>query len=282
MLPANSTSGDSLPALLHRAGQRLLDAQSSGEVLEAKRLADAALHLAKIVNASKDTQADCLRIIARAEMRMADEIDAGQERGELATVNTGGANIPNGVRSSDTVPATLDDIGVTRQRLAEWRDMRDAGEQVVEGAIQDALTDGRAPTKADIKRSVEAFRESLPSKSEANKIALQLKEQTGGTHAVLGRDGKYHSGATDNEVQLGDLYLKMAAALRAVIALNETPANELIGTVSAQSALLFPALLGRAEHVISNLKRAWSKSHEEGSTDGIKKQAEEPAGKQVA
>lgn len=51
--------------------------------------------------------------------------------------------------------ATLDDLGVPRQRLAEWRDVRDAGEHVVESAITEALGEGRAPTKADIRRAVE-------------------------------------------------------------------------------------------------------------------------------
>ena len=33
---------------------------------------------------ANETHADCLRIIARAEWRMADEIDAGQASGEVA------------------------------------------------------------------------------------------------------------------------------------------------------------------------------------------------------
>src|SRR5450755_2729361 len=74
----------SLPTLLARAGQRLLDARSSGEVLEAKKLAEAALHFAKVMEAANETHADCLRVITRAEIRMADEIDGGQERGEVA------------------------------------------------------------------------------------------------------------------------------------------------------------------------------------------------------
>jgi hypothetical protein len=65
-------------------------------------------------------------------MQMADEINAGQERGEVATAD----RHPGSVRASDTAPATLDNLGVTRRRLSEWRDMRDAGVDVVEGAIQ--------------------------------------------------------------------------------------------------------------------------------------------------
>src|SRR5262249_35793052 len=49
---------------------------------------------------------------------------------------------------------TLADAGITSQRLSEWREMRDAGEPVIEKAIQEALDQGRAPTKAGIKRKV--------------------------------------------------------------------------------------------------------------------------------
>ena len=79
-LPAILDRRDNLPGLLARAGQRLLDARDAAEVLEAKHLAEAALHLAKVTKAANETHADCLRIIARAEMRMADEIDRGQAK----------------------------------------------------------------------------------------------------------------------------------------------------------------------------------------------------------
>lgn len=69
-----------------------------------------------------------MRIIVRAEIRMANEIDAGQERGEVAKPNQ---PVTRYVRSAD-IPAKLEDLGVSRQRLSEWRDVRDAGEQVVE------------------------------------------------------------------------------------------------------------------------------------------------------
>jgi hypothetical protein len=62
-----------LATLLLRAGRRLLAARTSGEVLEAMRLADLALHQVKVIGAAKATHADCLRIILRAEMLMADE-----------------------------------------------------------------------------------------------------------------------------------------------------------------------------------------------------------------
>lgn len=138
-------SAENLPALISRAGQRLLDARTSAEVLEAKQLAEAALHYARVTKAANDTHADCLRIITRAEMRMADEIDRGQASGEVAGL--GFNQHSEGVQTTDT-------LGLDRRRVSEWREMRDAGEPVVEQAIQGALAEGRAPTKADIQKHV--------------------------------------------------------------------------------------------------------------------------------
>ena len=144
-LPAILDRRDNLPGLLARAGQRLLDARDAAEVLEAKKLGELALHFAKVTNAANETHADCLRIIARAEMRMADEIDRGQASGEVP------------VHSGD------------RQTIAELQDQRCAHSTIsafpgsaspngaryampasplVEAAIKRALDEGHAPTKA--------------------------------------------------------------------------------------------------------------------------------------
>lgn len=151
VIPAFLDKRDTISGLLSRAGQRLLDARTSAEFLEAKKLAEAALHYAKVTQAANETHADCLRIITRAEMRMANEIDRGQASGELRRVGNPDFAI---VQSPDNKPATYEDLGVSRQRVAEFREVRDAGPEVVEGAIQSALAEGRAPTKADIQKHV--------------------------------------------------------------------------------------------------------------------------------
>lgn len=146
----------SLPALIDRARSRLAEARTSAEVLEARAAAKAALHYAKLQKAANETQADCLSIIKRAELRMADEIDAAQQSGEVAradgAINPGTAK---GARTAGTLPATYGELGVSSQRVAEWRELRDAGESVIEEAIQSALDEGRAPTNADVQRAVD-------------------------------------------------------------------------------------------------------------------------------
>jgi hypothetical protein len=51
-------------------------------------------------------------------MRMADEADAAQERGELAT-------------KGDRKSPKLGDMGIDDRRLAEWQEIHDAGESFV-------------------------------------------------------------------------------------------------------------------------------------------------------
>lgn len=61
-----------------------------------------------------------LRVEACAEVLMANKIDQGQADGTLARKEDG-----RSVRGSDT-SATYEDIGVSRQRVSEWRDVREA------------------------------------------------------------------------------------------------------------------------------------------------------------
>jgi hypothetical protein len=128
-------AADGLPALLARAANRLLEARSSAEVLEAKAIAEAALHYAKVTRAANEAHADCIRVITRAEIRMAEELDRGQADGEIARDGQHGEAVQ-----------TSDSLGIDRRRLAEWRQTRDAGVEKVEEAIRAALAEDKPPT----------------------------------------------------------------------------------------------------------------------------------------
>jgi hypothetical protein len=70
-------------------------------------------------------------------MRMADEYDAGRDRGEVAKNGQHGEAVQ-----------TSDSLGLDRRRVAEWRETRDAGEDVVEEAINEAIEEGGAAKKS--------------------------------------------------------------------------------------------------------------------------------------
>ena len=172
-LPAPATpivngAACSLPALIDRARNRLAEARTSAEILEVRVAAKAALHYAKLLEAANETQADCLLLIKRAEMRLVEEVRAAREQGEVAR-NGGDRKSGISVRAPDTDPATLDELGLSRQRFAEWSEVYDAGgEAVVDEAIQAALDEGRAPTNADVQRAVKGghFRARFTGENE--------------------------------------------------------------------------------------------------------------------
>ncbi len=154
-LPVAKPDVNSIPLLIDRASKRLSEAKTSAEVLEAKAAAELALHYAKVTKAANESHADCLRIITRAEIRMAGEIDRGQKTGEVASQDHHGKGVQASVPGSDTQerPVTMAELGVSRQRVNEWRKVAEAGEEKVDQAISDALAEGRAPTKSDIHRA---------------------------------------------------------------------------------------------------------------------------------
>ena len=88
---------DTLPALVDRAANCLASARTSAEILEARDRASIAYDMAKgaariatakqahddVLKKVYRAQADALLIEAQAKIRLADEYDAAQERGEV-------------------------------------------------------------------------------------------------------------------------------------------------------------------------------------------------------
>jgi hypothetical protein len=140
-------SADRLPAILTRASNRLMEARDSAEMMEAKQTAEAALHFAKLTKAANETHADCLRIITRAEMRMADEIDQGQATGRISKRG-------RATNKKARAPDLYKELGVSKQRVAEWREVREAGSKKIDTILESVLAEGRAPTKNDILKGI--------------------------------------------------------------------------------------------------------------------------------
>ncbi|MFZ1413504.1 MAG: hypothetical protein WAS73_02835, partial [Defluviicoccus sp.] len=184
-LPRAADRGSTnLPGLIDRARARLAEARTSAEVLEARAAAKAALEYARVTKAAKEAHADCFLIIKYAEMRLVEEVRAARERGEVArnggdrkveikprAPDTDRAASESGIspRTPGTDPATLDELGISSQRFAEWSEVYDAGgETTIREAAQAALDEGRAPTSADIQRAVKGghFRARFTGENE--------------------------------------------------------------------------------------------------------------------
>ena len=162
-LSQDEIRGKSIPALIDRAAQALASARSSGEVLEAREFARAAYDAARlagrigrakaahdqVIAAVYRAQADAAVIEALAKVRLADEYDAAQDRGEVA--RQGNSNL------GASKVCTVSDIGLRSDEIHEARKLRDA-EAEAPGAIKAAadavVARGDEPTKSAIKREV--------------------------------------------------------------------------------------------------------------------------------
>lgn len=151
---------ESLPVLIDRATSALEAARSSAEVLEARDMArvayDAAKSAARIAKAKQAhdslisevhrSQAHALAIRARAEMKLAEEYDAAQERGDISKP---GQNISDGNISASEVMAPKEMFEARRLREAEQEEPG-----LVQRAIDGMVERGEEPTRAALKREV--------------------------------------------------------------------------------------------------------------------------------
>lgn len=161
---------ETLPQLIDKATAALDAARSSAEVLEARDMArmayDAAKSAARILRAKQahDTlmvevhtsQAHALAIRARAEMRLAEEYDAAQHRGEVASHGQRG---PEKDVADNNVfrPATAADLGIRRDEIYEARKLRDAeaaSPGIIQRTINEMVEQGEEPTSAALRRKI--------------------------------------------------------------------------------------------------------------------------------
>jgi hypothetical protein len=168
-----------LPALVDRAATALAGARTAAEVLEARDMAGVAYDAAKkaarfhkvkgahdtLIAAAHCAQADALEIEAGAKRRLADEYDAAQERGEVATKGKP-VNIPD-----ENIKATVADIGLTSKQIHEAREVRDAEDAdpgIVRRTLDEAIAAGEEPTRAKVKRAVKSANPAEPAKPESD------------------------------------------------------------------------------------------------------------------
>lgn len=207
-----------LPVLIDRASRALAGARTSAEILEARDMAGMAYTAAKsaarlakakgahdaLIAAAHRAQADALEIEAGAKRRLADEYDAAQERGEVASKN-------DGDRSSATeyLKSTVADLGLTSKDIHEARKIRDAEVNdpgIIKRTLAEKLKAGEEPTKAALREAVtEAAMRGLrgsgsPSRKNPHYTAPSQAEKAW-TH-VYGEARAFREWATADNVKL--------------------------------------------------------------------------------
>lgn len=175
-----------LPALVKKAADRLASATTAAEVLVARDLATVAYDAAKLagrlarkkgardemVGVAHHLQADALEIEAQANRHLAQEYDAAQERGEVAS--RGGERSG---REHSTPAPTAADLGLTRKEVHEARQIdraEKADPGIVRRVLDERLAKGEEPTRAALREAVvEAAIQGLkPAPSSPNRNPL--------------------------------------------------------------------------------------------------------------
>lgn len=158
-------SMSSLPSLIDRAASALMAARSSAEILDAKEMASFAYDAAKkaarlskakdahdtVVAAAYRMQADALEIESQAKRRIADEYDAAQERGEIASPGKP-VNIPDGNNKP-----TVRELGFTAKSIHEARQVRDAevdSPGIIRRSLDALVGRGQEPSRAALRQAV--------------------------------------------------------------------------------------------------------------------------------
>lgn len=186
VLPVQQQQAIRLPELIDHAANALVNAKSSAEVLEARDMASAAYDAAKttarllkakqahdeLIAAVCRAQADALVIEAEAKRRLADEYDEAQERGEIRT-----AGHPNSSDAED-LPGVAE-IGITHKDVHEARRVRDAElaePGIVRRVVDEALAAGDEPSKAKVRRAVQAV--ARPQSEPNQRVSAERLSKT--------------------------------------------------------------------------------------------------------
>lgn len=159
------TPKETLPSLIDKATAALEGARNSAEILEARDMARVAYDAAKsagriakaktahdsIISEVHRAQAHALAIRARAEMRLAEEYDAAQERDEAATRGRP-KMAPDGANY-----VTRDDVGGKKvlEEARQFRDAENADPGLISRALDGMIERGEEPTRAALRREIE-------------------------------------------------------------------------------------------------------------------------------
>lgn len=162
---AAMTAAIRLPVLVDQAAKALAGARTSAEILDARDLARAAYSAAKtasrfarakkayddILPRIHAAQAGAIEIETAARMRLADEYDAAQARGEVRT-RADNQHVPKGNKL-----AVADIPGLTRKEIHEARKIRDAERAnpgIVKTTLKQALAEGKEPIMTAMQREI--------------------------------------------------------------------------------------------------------------------------------
>lgn len=154
--------------LLSRAEQMLATVARADEAAKLADMAEAARVYARKADLGTAAVNHATIIKARALKRMAELVDAGQARGEIATNRDGGRPPEKCVLVQDTLPpATLSDLGISRQRLHEARKLEVLPDAVMVEMAEEANAQGKEVSVSRLVKAAQSDRLSVHYSSES-------------------------------------------------------------------------------------------------------------------
>ena len=221
LVPVHAPDQD-LPGLIERAATMLSGTKSAAEVLDAREAAGLAYDTARraarlksakaahddLIAAAHQAQADALEIEAAAKQRLADEYDAAQARGEVATRQNNPGSVGH-VSDENMPPATADNLGLSRKAIHDARQLRDAEDAdpgLVRRTLDDRLERGEEPNRTAMCKMVTdaAMRGMRPQRRPSRRNPLYVPpapEQAAWQH-VTGTFRAFAEWATDENLAL--------------------------------------------------------------------------------
>lgn len=131
---------------LNAAERMLAEIATASDAVDVIRYAEAARVWAEQARLGNSAANSATSIKLRAERRLADAVDKGQEKGEIAAKGQPKKSPAPGDYSP---PPTLEEIGINQQRLSEARKIRDAyTDRDIEEAAEDASAADRALSRS--------------------------------------------------------------------------------------------------------------------------------------
>jgi ParB family chromosome partitioning protein len=132
-----------IATLCDRAIADLHEVRTIGEVRRIGAIAEALAAYTRKIRAAISAQNHAQLVVLLAEQRIGAELEAAQQRGELAKRGR-----PKNVGAGDIFPATLTDLGLTRDRAAEAKRLAELGEEVINEAARAATEAGERLTRS--------------------------------------------------------------------------------------------------------------------------------------
>lgn len=145
--------------LLERTASELAKVATIDDARDLADRAAAIRDLARRAKAGVDVENRVTALRVKAEIRLAELVDEGQQRGEIAT-RGGDRSKP---RDSGNAPATLPELGIDDHRLAEARALgRYFSPRVIDAAAEQATEHGAELSRQGLLREARAHSDGLP------------------------------------------------------------------------------------------------------------------------